>query len=153
MAKKLNAPSPMGRGQNAKGTRRGNGGDCFAARRRRNKVQPPCLPGICSWENTLLRGNRATIPQKSGHIPPASPSQKSLDFCEMAHDGSALRVSQSCAPEGGEIKSNPVFSGDMRLGKHSAHGKWGDNSEGIEPHFPCIPHKSPWTFVKRSALL
>ena len=50
-----------------------------------------------------------------------------------------LRVSQSFAPVGGERKSNPVFSGDMRLGKHSAQGKWGDNFARNRATFPLHP--------------
>ena len=51
-------------------------------------------------------------------------------------------------PAGGGIKSNYVFSGDMRLGKHSAQCKWGDNSEGIEPHLHCIPSKKSLDFFE-----
>ena len=36
----------------------------------------------------------------------------------------------------------------MRLGKHSAQGKGGDNSEGIKPHFPCIPSKKSLDFFE-----
>ncbi len=43
--------------------------------------------GHAPEENTLLGGNRATIPQESNPIPPASPSQKSLDFCESVRNG------------------------------------------------------------------
>ena len=60
-----------------------------------------------------------------------------------------LRVSQSFAPVGGERKSNPVFSGDMRLGKHSAQGGLGDNSEGIEPDSPCIPSQKSLDFCEK----
>ena len=62
--------------------------------------------------------------------------------CFVSH-----RVSPSAD---GEIKSNPVFSGDMRLGKHSTQGKWGDNSEGIEPYFPCIPSKKSLDFFEKA---
>ena len=102
-----------------------------------------------------------TIRDRHGGLRPpyAYPSLRSI---QPAHDGSALlschaspvrygsalpshRVSP---PAGGEIKSNLVFSGDMRLGKHTAHGKWGDNSEGIEPHFSCIPSKKSLDFFE-----
>ena len=51
-------------------------------------------------------------------------------------------------PAGGGRKSKPVFSGDMCLGKHPAQGKWGDNSEGIKPYFPCVPQKVLGLFGK-----
>ena len=81
-----------------------------------------------------------TTAQRFFIVTPRSPPQR-LGRCR------SHRVSP---PTGGEIKSYPVFPGDMRLGKHTAHGKWGDNSEGIEPHFSCIPSQKSLDFCEKA---
>ena len=74
-----------------------------------SRATEPCFPSCVSLE--VGRGARRLGRFESHRVPP---------------------------PSGGGIKFSPVFSGDMRLGKHTAQGKWGDNSSGIEQHFPCI---------------
>ena len=94
----------------------------------------------CSGGSALLRchaspAHDARLPSVSGQpwqAPPALHGYPSLQSIRAVRDGSdasslSRLVSHRVSPSAdGEIKTNPVFSGDMRLGKHSAHGKEGD---------------------------
>ena len=85
-----------------------------AARRRRNKIQSRVFRGHAPWK-TLCSGEMGRqFRQKSSRISPASFSQKSLDFWEKAHDGSALPCCHASQPAA--VPRLPYDSGQTRSG-------------------------------------
>ena len=83
-----------------------------------------------------------------GLCPPyAYPSLRSI---QPAHDGSALRVSQSSAARRRRKKiQSRVFRGHAPEENTLLRGDWVTIPKESNPVSPAYPHKSPWTFVRR----
>ena len=133
----------------------------FSAHRRRNKVLSRVSRGYVPGENTLLRGNGATIPKESSPVSPASLSKKSLDFFEKAQR--FFLVTLRLFATAWTLQVSPSFAARRRRNKMqglcfprtcaSENTLLMGNGATIPKESSRIshasPHKSPWTFVRR----